>query len=102
MAETSPDQTPRQQMLALLSQGNHTAREISQALGIAIKEVYPHLTHIARSAAGQGKKFVTIPCSCLSCGHVFRDRTRFTKPGRCPRCKSERIEEPRFSVKGGA
>jgi predicted Zn-ribbon and HTH transcriptional regulator len=98
MAKTFPDQTPRQQMLELLSQGRHTAREISQALGIAIKEVYSHLTHIARSAAGQGKKLVTIPSSCLGCGYVFRDRTRFTKPGRCPRCRGERISEPTFSV----
>ncbi len=98
MTETFPEQTPRQQMLALLSQGTYTARELSQALGIAIKEVYSHLTHIARSAAGQKRKLVTIPCSCLSCGHVFRDRTRFTKPGRCPRCRGERIEDPRFRV----
>jgi predicted Zn-ribbon and HTH transcriptional regulator len=94
-----PEQTPRQQMLELLSQGRHTAREISQALGIAIKEVYSHLTHIARSAAGQRKKLVTTPSSCLGCGYVFRDRTRFTKPGRCPRCRGERISEPTFSVK---
>lgn len=85
-------------MLGFLSQGTYTAREISQALGIAIKDVYSHLTHIARSAAGQKKKLITIPCSCLSCGHVFRDRTRLTKPGRCPRCRGERIEEPRFGV----
>ncbi|HYA04239.1 MAG TPA: transcriptional regulator [Syntrophobacteria bacterium] len=98
MTETLPDQTSRQQILEFLSQGTYTAREISQALGIAIKEVYSHLTHIARSAASQKKKLLTIPCSCLSCGHVFRDRTRFTKPGRCPRCRGERIEEPRFRV----
>jgi len=98
MTETLPDRTSRQQILEFLSQGTYTAREISQALGIAIKEVYSHLTHIARSAASQKKKLLTIPCSCLSCGHVFRDRTRFTKPGRCPRCRGERIEEPRFRV----
>jgi predicted Zn-ribbon and HTH transcriptional regulator len=98
MTGTFSEQTPRQQMLALLSQGTYTARELSQTLGIAIKEVYFHLTHIARSAAGQKRKLVTIPCSCLSCGHVFRDRTRLTKPGRCPRCRGERIEDPRFRV----
>jgi predicted Zn-ribbon and HTH transcriptional regulator len=86
-------------MWELLSQGTYTAREISQALSIATKEVYTHLTHIARSAAAQKKKLVTIPCSCLSCRYVFRDRTRLTKPGRCPRCRGERINEPMFSVK---
>jgi len=98
MTGSPAEQTPRQQMLDLLSQGVFTARDISQELGISIKEVHSHLTHIARSAAGQKKKLVTIPCSCQTCGYVFRDRTRFTKPSRCPRCRGERIEEPRFRI----
>ena len=98
MIEPAPDQTPRRRMLDLLSQGVFTARDISQALCISIKEVHSHLTHIARSAAGQKKKLVTIPSSCQACGYLFRDRTRFTKPSRCPRCRGERIDEPRFSI----
>jgi predicted Zn-ribbon and HTH transcriptional regulator len=98
MTEPAPDQTPRQRMLDLLSQGVFSAREISQALCVSIKEVHSHLSHIARSAAGQKRKLVTIPCSCQTCGYLFRDRTRFTKPSRCPRCRGERIEEPRFRI----
>jgi hypothetical protein len=29
---------------------------------------------------------------------VFKDRTRFTKPGRCPRCKGGHLEQPRYEI----
>lgn len=48
-------QTIRQQMMALLSNKEMGARELYQAMGIREKEVYKHLSHIARSAAAQRK-----------------------------------------------
>ena len=85
-------------MILLLSKAENTARDLSQMLGIREKEVYTHLAHIARSVAPQDKKLLIIPSRCLSCGYVFDTRRRFTKPGRCPSCKSERIQEPRYRV----
>lgn len=91
-------QTVRQQMIALLSETVSSARNLSQLLSIQEKEVYGHLPHIARSVAAQKRRLVVIPSQCLSCGYVFNDRKRFTRPGRCPRCKGERVDEPKYQV----
>jgi len=91
-------QTIRQQIIALLSKKEMGARELSQALGIREKEVYEHLSHIARSAAAQGKKLIIQPFRCLGCGYVFEDRRRFTRPSRCPQCKRSRVQEATYLV----
>jgi predicted Zn-ribbon and HTH transcriptional regulator len=91
-------QTIRQKIISTLSAGNHSARGLSQILRIREKEVYSHLEHIERSAASKNLKLVIIPSECLACGYVFDDRKRFTRPGRCPRCREERIEDPRYEV----
>lgn len=88
-------QTLRQLITALLDQKEMTARELSQAVGIREREVYDHLSHIARSVAAKGKRRLTIlPFRCLSCGYLFEERKRFTRPSRCPRCKRTRLEIP--------
>ena len=91
-------QTIRQQMIVLLSEKEMGARELSQAMRIREKEVYEHLSHIARSAAAQGKKLIILPFRCLVCGYVFQERKRFTRPGRCPRCKKTHVQEPTYQV----
>ena len=91
-------QTIRQQMITLLSQGVYSARGLSQMLSIQEKEVYDHLSHIARSVVSQGNRLIVIPSQCLVCDYVFDERKRFTRPGRCPRCKGERIEHPRYQI----
>lgn len=94
-------QTVRQQMITLLSQEVFSARDLSQMLRIQEKDVYSHLSHIARSVVSQKRRLVVIPSRCLVCGYVFDSRKRFTRPGRCPRCKGERIKEPRYQVVSG-
>jgi predicted Zn-ribbon and HTH transcriptional regulator len=97
-----PDQnesrTIRQRIIALLSQDELTAREISQAIGIREREVYSHLPHVARSTAAQNKRLVVRPARCLACGYVFEDRRRLTRPSRCPRCKRSHLQEPTYRV----
>ncbi len=90
--------TIRQQMVDLLSQEEMTDRDLSQALGIPEKDVYAHLSHIARTLAAQRKKIRVTPVQCLSCGYVFRDRKRWSRPGRCPRCKDSHIQRPAYAV----
>ena len=92
------DKTLRQQIIDLLEESEHTARGLSARLRIKEKEVYTHLPHIQRSvSAGRGKLQIT-PAECLSCGFVFKDRRRFTSPGRCPRCRCEHISEPLYRI----
>jgi len=91
-------QTIRQQIIELLSQSECNAREVSQSLRISEKEVYAHLGHIAKSVISKKKKLIVTPSCCLDCGYTFADRRRFTKPGRCPRCRGEHIVEPRYRI----
>ena len=97
-----PKQTVRQQIISLLSQEAHSPKELSQAVGVAERDIYSHLPHIARSLASQNKEFVVIHCRCLECEYLFDSRKRFTRPSRCSRCRGERIQDPRFSVKSRA
>jgi len=91
-------QTVRQQIISLLRLHEMDAMELSQALGIAEKQVYVHLEHIARSLAAKAQKIAIRPSRCLACGYVFEKRTRFTRPGRCPRCKKSHLTNPVFAI----
>ena len=95
--ETMP--TIRQQIIEILKTGEQNARQISQDLGIKEKEVYSHLPHISKSLSKHGKKLKTIPAACIDCGFKFKSSNRITKPGRCPLCKGQRIENPRFIIR---
>jgi predicted Zn-ribbon and HTH transcriptional regulator len=90
--------TIRRQIAQMLQAGEYNAREISQALRIREKEVYEHLPHIERSF-GNGLSVISKPAHCLDCGFVFRKRTRFTAPSKCPVCRSESITPPLYRIK---
>ena len=90
--------TLRQQIMTLLCDAEMSARDISGTVGIREKEVAGHLAHIARTITVQGKTLVVRPFQCLSCGYVFKDRKRYTRPGRCPECKGSHLESPTFRI----
>lgn len=90
--------TLRQQIVALLQQRAVTAKDLSMAIGMPEKQVYDHLEHIRRSFHQQGKPLRIEPARCKKCGFVFEKRQRFHKPGKCPVCRGQTIEEPRFSL----
>ena len=90
--------TIRQQIVELLGREELEPLEISALLSIPEKEVYPHLDHISRSLAREGGRLLVRPCRCLACGFVFKERRRFTKPGRCPVCRSTHISPPAFRI----
>jgi predicted Zn-ribbon and HTH transcriptional regulator len=82
----------------LLRERDLTVKDLSRMLGLREKEVLEHLPHVRRSA-GKKVRILAEPSICLNCDYVFRDRRRFTTPGRCPVCRSERITEPLFGIK---
>ena len=90
--------TIRKQMIELLEKKEMSAREISQTIGIREKEIYTHLPHISRSVNAKREKLIIIPAECLGCGYVFEKRERFTRPSRCPQCKSEHIQNPIYRI----
>ena len=95
-------QTVRQQIIELLTNGEMDARELSREAGIKEKEAIEHLSHIARTLAVRGKKLAIRPAECLLCGYVFEKRQRFTRPGRCPRCKKSHLQSPGFYITNSA
>ena len=90
--------TIRQQIIELLADAEMDARQLSGEVGIKEKEVYEHLAHIARSLAAKGNKLTIRPSECLKCGYVFKDRKRFTRPGRCPRCRESHLINPSYKI----
>jgi transcriptional regulator len=76
-----------------------TAKELSALVGISEKDVAGHLEHLEKSLRAGGAALEVIPSECLSCGFVFKDRKRLTRPGSCPECRSTRIEPPAFRIR---
>lgn len=90
--------TIRKRMIELLSESPMDGRELSGRLGIREKEVYRHLEHVRRSVAREGRKLAVTPAQCLACGYAFKDRSRLTPPGRCPRCRHTRLSYPVYGI----
>jgi predicted Zn-ribbon and HTH transcriptional regulator len=76
-----------------------TSRQLADMLGIAERRVEEHLSHIVKSVAhDRTRRFVLEPPACADCNFIFHDRRRLTRPSRCPKCHSEAISEPRYSI----
>ena len=91
--------TVRQQIFELLSVGWWDSRQLADYFGLQEAEVTAHLHHIAQSATSRGMRLEIRPSGCRQCGFRFRHRQRLDRPGRCPRCRSERIDPPAFTLK---
>lgn len=82
----------RQELIALLRAAPMDLRDLATALDIQEADAADHLQHVARSLRAQGVRLQTAPAYCRLCDYEFRKRERFTRPGRCPRCKGGRIQ----------
>jgi hypothetical protein len=91
-------ETLRRRIVTLLKEAPLSGKELSSELRIPEKDVYEHLEHIRKTMNKGNSKFVVLPARCNKCGFVFRKRGRLKKPGKCPMCRSEFVEEPVFSV----
>jgi predicted Zn-ribbon and HTH transcriptional regulator len=102
--EASADETVRQRIVQLLSGTERTFEELRRELGLPVRRLEEELQHVERSvrrSRRDPRRLAVDPPRCLECGFVFRDRApaRFSTPGRCPRCKSERIAQPRLTIR---
>jgi predicted Zn-ribbon and HTH transcriptional regulator len=95
----SPEQTPRQRIIDLITGTRLSSHQLAQMLGIAERQVEDHLTHVVKSLArDKTRRFILEPSRCQSCRFLFRDRRRLTRPSRCPLCRSEDITAPRYGI----
>jgi predicted Zn-ribbon and HTH transcriptional regulator len=100
LSEPKPkSQTARQALLEALRAGPRTARELSAEVSLPEREVLAHLEHLERSLARGELELRVEPPRCQECGFGFKKRERLGRPSRCPRCRSERLDSPLFSVK---
>ena len=92
-------ETIRQKIISFISDKTLSAKDISALAGIAEKEAYEHLEHIQRTMNRRERHFVVMPAVCKKCGFIFKKRDKLKKPGKCPVCRGELIQEPFFSLK---
>ncbi|MCW5797082.1 MAG: hypothetical protein LZF60_270093 [Nitrospira sp.] len=96
----SSEQTPRQRIMTLLTGTLLSSHQLAQLLGMPERQVEDHLTHIVKTLARDASRtFLLEPSHCQDCTYTFRDRTRLTRPSRCPRCRSEALTSPRFGIR---
>lgn len=94
-----PERTPRQRIIELISSSRLASYQLAQMLGISERQVEDHLPHILKTIARDTtRRFILDPARCQDCDFVFKDRTRLTRPSRCPRCRSETIAAPRYGI----
>jgi predicted Zn-ribbon and HTH transcriptional regulator len=92
--------TVRQQLRGLLLREELSFDALRALLGLPVRQLEEELRHVERSARGAGERLVVTPARCLACDFAFRDREarHLHAPGRCPRCRSERIADPAFRI----
>jgi predicted Zn-ribbon and HTH transcriptional regulator len=105
MARNAPDSveatsTRRRQIIDLLEQGEWGFDELRRELETSVRALEDDLRHVELSLKHGGSRLWVEPARCLGCGFKFQDRAprRFHAPSRCPKCRSERIAEPRLRV----
>jgi predicted Zn-ribbon and HTH transcriptional regulator len=88
--------TIRQVLASVLESRELSAAELARELVLTPGEVENHLGHLKRS---HKDRLRLSPARCQDCGYVFRKRDRLDAPGRCPRCRGQRVEGPWFSLR---
>jgi predicted Zn-ribbon and HTH transcriptional regulator len=91
-------ETIRHEIMEMLKGQTLSPKDISAAVHISVKEVYEHLEHIRRSLIKREPHLIITPSECKKCGFIFKKREKLRKPGKCPVCRGESIEESLFSL----
>jgi len=96
----STESTRRQQIVELLAMGPWGFEELRRELAVPVRLLAMDLGHVEKSLRREGRRLEVEPARCAGCGFVFKERSarHLHPPSRCPGCKGERIEEPRFSL----
>jgi len=89
------ESTVRQKIIEILKVKPVDALHLSRAIGVTQRVIESHLEHVEKSV---GKSFEIVPAICRDCDFKFKNRTRTTKPTRCPKCKGEDIIPPLFFI----
>ena len=88
--------TRRQQIIEILQQNKQTAQQLANTFQVKLQDIIEDLQHIEKSI--KPKKLKITPAYCRNCNFVFKERSKISKPSKCPRCKSEWIEAQMFGI----
>ena len=80
------EQTRRQEIRALLTERAWTLDELAARYLLPKRVLAPR------------QRLKILPPTCSVCGFRFKDRTRFSDPSRCPRCKNEHLASQRLRI----
>ena len=88
--------TRRQEIIEILSKEEKTAQELANFFRVELKFILDDLVHVKRSV--RPRKLKSKPAYCKACGFIFKERSKVSKPSRCPRCKKEAIQAAVFRI----
>jgi predicted Zn-ribbon and HTH transcriptional regulator len=99
-ADVAASETLRQRLFRWLVESEYSFEDLRFVLEISARELEDELRHVERSVRRQRMHFAVAPPRCRDCGFGFPGRLRkhLGPPSRCPKCKSHRIEPPRFHI----
>lgn len=89
--------TTRERIADYLRGRTAAAGTIATEFGVATDDTFTHIEHIAKSLDGTDEQLLVAPPECRDCGFAGFDDPA-NRPSRCPECRSEAIEEPRFRI----
>jgi len=82
-------------IIEMLEERKYKFSELQRILQIERKDLENYLKKIEKICRKKGKRLVIIPARCLKCGYTFKG---IHLPSKCPKCRSEWIEEPIFYI----
>ena len=88
----------RRDLVPMLLGKKMSLSEIARTVREKPKDVIEALTHLAKSFRHGDYELVMEPAECRKCGFEF-GTDKFSKPGKCPKCRSTWIFEPLIGVR---
>ena len=89
----------RKDLIDMLLGNPLTVAQIAQLVDESPSRVADDLNHLFRSLKHTEYKAVVEPARCRACGFQF-SQGKFTKPSKCPECKSTWVQEPKIGIEG--
>ena len=84
-------------IIEILKTRQYSFSELMKELQIQNKKVLlNYLRKVERVCKEKGWKLIIYPARCKKCGYKFKDNLR--NPTKCPKCKSEWIEETKLRI----
>ena len=91
--------TTRQHLGEILREQSWGFEELRRELRLTPRELEDELAHLERSLRRSGGRIAVEPARCRGCDReLVNERRPFHVPGRCHRCRAERISPPSFHI----